>query len=343
MSTCEKIKEKKTKKKKEHTHSHFQSTTLAQTSPYKGFIPSGGALIRRQLVATRNNFASVSVQQEANLQSGLRNEEPAFEAPTPPSVIRSGWWTDHNQQPQQQGTTPLPVRQAAALSDHTSIRSMRRTSLGRFPRNALAQQFWAPFASGDVSGYDLTKYKFSEGLRSLVHEPVFTCQVNGYVGNMATLEDFFVVLLCGFDIQRVRIVDAQQCGSPMEAPYVASGTFQAIHTRSLLGWKPANHSDINVAPLTVEVPFHMRGEFCVDQHEPKLNHLTFKAPLIQMLREKHHADVPANILDTLENADAVKMLVTLRRARVKPEIITDRALRSASKKQDTWSSALGLW
>lgn len=207
----------------------------------------------------------------------------------------------------------------------------------------VTQQLWAPFTKDvNLSSYDLSKYGFPETLRTLIHEPVFTCQVNGFVGPAAVLEDFFHVLLCGFDVKDVRIGDIHhQPPPPLNGSFVAQGSFKIAHSRPLLGWKPSHITNAATdMPLTLDIPFHMRGEFCADHHEAKLNHLTFKAPLTQCLRDCR--DVPRNVVETLESTEALKMLVTLRRARVRPDIITDRALRSASRKQDTWCSALGM-
>lgn len=209
---------------------------------------------------------------------------------------------------------------------------MRRTSLYRLS-SAIVDKFWAPFRQ-NISGYDLfTKYEFADALKAIAHRDIFTCQVNGVAGGKERLEDFFLILLCPFDIAKVTFVGDGVTSPAHQSESAALGAYQLIHRRPFLGWKPDD-----ATPLTVTVPFTMNGE--VSHHHGQLSHLTLRSPLTQTLRESHR--VPSGVVDLLDNADAMKMLVTLRRARVKPEIISERALLSVSRKQDTWCSALGL-
>lgn len=184
----------------------------------------------------------------------------------------------------------------------------------------------APFKS-NVTGADISKYSFHEALRNIAHPEVFTSQVNGVVGGLPLVEDFFVVLLCGFDI-----VDIDVKTLSIE-PAEASGTLRIAHRRTFLGWRPPSEGE-----SIMDVPLYMRGEAFPCNGE-KLSHLTMRCPFAEALRERR---CPEGVSSCLTNPDALKMLVTLRRARVKPEIISERALLSASRKQERWCSALGM-
>lgn len=192
----------------------------------------------------------------------------------------------------------------------------------------LADKFWSPFKQ-DVSGPDLRKYGFSNNLKGIVHPNVFTSQVNGVVGGAPLLEDFFWTLLTGFDVDHV--------GSATEEGLYSKGTIRLIHRRPFLGWTPS--ADQLTGEVTIDVPYCLHGE-SGGFHGGELSHLTLRVPLVDELLKLR--DVPPGTLELLQNGEALKMLVALRRAGVKPALITDRMLRSVSKQQCTWSNALGL-
>lgn len=192
----------------------------------------------------------------------------------------------------------------------------------------LADKFWSPFKQ-DTGGADLRKYGFTSTLKSIVHPSVFTSQVNGIVGGVPLLEDFFWTILTGFDI--VHVGDAIEDGS------YSKGVYRLAHRRPFLGWTPS--STTLEGEVTIDVPYCLHGE-AGGFHGGELSHLTLRSPLVAELQKIR--EVPTSTLELLQNAEALKMLVALRRAGVKPPLITDRMLRSVSKKQDTWSNALGL-
>jgi hypothetical protein len=194
---------------------------------------------------------------------------------------------------------------------------------------ALAEQFWAPFKQ-EVRGPDLRRYRFNESIKRLVHPEVFTSQVNGMVGGVPLVEDFFWTILTGFDIEHVSTIGSDEATG-------VTGTMHLVHRRPFMGWVPT--ADALTGDVTVDVPFYLHGERA-GSHSMELSHLTLRSPLLESLQEVH--GVPAVTIELLQNLEALRMLVALRRANVKPALITDRMLRSVSKKQDTWSNALGL-
>jgi hypothetical protein len=191
----------------------------------------------------------------------------------------------------------------------------------------LANKFWGPFKQ-QVIGPDLRTYGFTSNLKGFVHQSTFTSQVNGIVGGVPLLEDFFWTLLTGFDVIHV--------GEAVEDGSYSKGVYRLAHRRPFLGWTPTTNP--LEGEVTIDVPYCLYGEGCF--HGGELSHLTLRSPLVAELQKIR--EVPAVTLELLQNAEALKMLVALRRAGVKPALITDRMLRSVSKKQDTWSNALGL-
>lgn len=197
----------------------------------------------------------------------------------------------------------------------------------------LAEKFWHPFKQQTV-GPDLRAYGFSEAMKSIAHPEVFTSQVNSVVGGIPLLEDFFWTILTGFDITSVST--GGHVGADGDPSFV-SGVVRLAHRRPFLGWVPT--ADCATGELTVDVPFHLHGE-TAEFHSGELSHLTLRSPFVEKLQSVR--DVPPGTIELLQNMEALRMLVALRRANVKPALITERMLRSVSKKQDTWSNALGL-
>lgn len=170
------------------------------------------------------------------------------------------------------------------------------------------------------------------------------------------VEDFLIFLACGFDIKSVDCVN---------------DVFVLEHCRNFLGWKPAPAvisssssppgSD-NENPNILRIPFSMTFELrevvpslsrpsendsssaddAVVDTETKFSHVTFDCPLVDVLR--YNTKCPHEIVSCLDEGgrEPVKMVVALRKAGVRPEIISWRALKSATKKTSTWASALGV-
>jgi hypothetical protein len=180
-------------------------------------------------------------------------------------------------------------------------------------------RFWAPFKQ-NISGYDLQKYALNQAFQQ-VGGPGFSCAWNGRVGNQNVIEDYFTMLLSGFDI-----VDIQTHSCADNKRF--DGAIKVAHVRSFLSWKPTQ------AEFTI--PFQMKLETGLDG---RLSHVSFRANLKDQLVQ---AGCPREIAELTDNSDAMNMLVTLRRVRVKPEVITYNALLSASRKQEMWASALGM-
>lgn len=205
-----------------------------------------------------------------------------------------------------------------------------------FRRNAQSlmtaltvETFWGPFTRG-ITGPDIDKYPFADAMKQVSRPNVFTSQVNGVVGGKSVVEDFFIAVLSGFDISSVDIKEF------VSETASANGTYRLIHRRPFLGWVP--QGDAVTADVSVDVPFYMHGEGTF--HGMQLSHLTFRSSLMEALRDSKHA--PPVTLELVQDMEALRMLVALRRANVKPEKITENLLRSVSKKQETWCNALGL-
>ncbi|RHW70342.1 hypothetical protein DPX39_090061000 [Trypanosoma brucei equiperdum] len=247
-----------------------------------------------------------------------------------------------------------------------------------FDMGRVMQRFWSPFCKG-VKGPDLHTYGFGEtfsGMRT--HDSDFTCQVNGQVGGAKLVEDFFITLLCGFDFEHVK-VERHLTTSGAADPCQFQGTIVLAHTRSFLGWcpQPVTHSlekcpspsecdatkvstnNINelgnttatasrclvqtggnteapVPSLILNVPFTARLEGNVG----RISHMILRSPAIGVIAA--HQCCPAEVGSCLQNPEALQALVTLRRANVRPEMITDRTLVGITAKKAAWCSALGI-
>lgn len=182
----------------------------------------------------------------------------------------------------------------------------------------LCEKFWSPF-NKSIVGYDLSKYNFNSTLKDIAPNGL-SCSWNGRMGNGQVVEDFFTVVLAGFDVTGVSL-------APGGDGRVFSGVVQMQHTRPFISWKPTH---INMA-----LPFTMKLE-AIDN---AISHIHFRCDLRD---ELVRVGCPPEIAACVDNQEAMSMLVALRRVRVKPDIITYNALLSASKKHATWSSALGI-
>lgn len=110
-------------------------------------------------------------------------------------------------------------------------------------RNGLrwsVERFWHPFMTAKT-GACLSSYRFRENVDSIrTPDEDFTCQVNGEVGGVRLLENFFSVLLCGFDISDVFFGWKSSICDPNGINY--SGRYVLSHSRPFLGWEPTSCS-----------------------------------------------------------------------------------------------------
>ncbi|KEG13658.1 hypothetical protein DQ04_00861000 [Trypanosoma grayi] len=256
---------------------------------------------------------------------------------------------------------------------HTSL-AMRR----------LMGRFWSPFCRRHV-GPDLRSYGFTEVFQTICTQDNFTCQVNGQVGDDRLIEDFFIVLLCGFDFADVH-VEQSSLTDALGHPHNFKGTYTLAHTRPFLGWRPpsvvprlapssaveaaaaaaadtveggiageqsdtprsaadaaceesvAASSLLQMSPSVplVKVPFSAR----LEGTEHHISHMILRSPALDVITSD--ANCPATVQRCLENPEALRVLVSLRRANVRPDIITDKTLLGITTKKEAWSSALGI-
>ncbi|CAC9546707.1 conserved hypothetical protein [Leishmania infantum JPCM5] len=89
---------------------------------------------------------------------------------------------------------------------------------------------------------------------------------------------------------------------------------------------------------TLIVPFTTYVEGLVDHS--RLSHVVLRTPVMELLRTR--PECPEAVQKCLESREALKIFATLRRAGVKPELITATTLLSASKRDPAWMSALGI-
>jgi hypothetical protein len=201
---------------------------------------------------------------------------------------------------------------------------------------ALHRRLFAPFNQG-VVGYDVAKYDLATTLPAVTAPPPppatssakataasffedngtgFTCDWQGQCGHSTKIiEDYFIAVLAGFDITAM-----------------GDGVMQLKHSRKFVGWAATDatidvHYTIAIEPTTTS-----DGERVVRK-------VVFAAALSDALVGAGCEEPVARCVDSPE---AMRMLVALRRARVKPGVVSHRALLSASKKQESWASALGV-
>ena len=205
---------------------------------------------------------------------------------------------------------------------------MRHCLLYRNPAHVTrvaVERLFSPF-SQQITGPDISKYPLREAINNLSITSKFTVQVNGVVGDATVLEDFFLSLLTGFDLSNPRVLEVDANGA------CASGVLLATHSRNFLGWRPQPSGG-----LSFHIPFVAKPEGM--RHAAKYSHLTLRMPLQTPLRD---AGCPESIVDCVHHVDAVKMLVALRRANVRPEMISERALRCALGGTDAARDLLGV-
>ncbi|GET92943.1 hypothetical protein, conserved [Leishmania tarentolae] len=108
----------------------------------------------------------------------------------------------------------------------------------------------------------------------------------------------------------------------------------AIDARVTLGGESNGSSTVS----TLAVPFTTYVEGLVDHS--RLSHMVLRTPVMGLLRSL--PECPEAVQKCLESRDALKVFATLRRAGVRPELITAETLLSASKRDPAWMSALGI-
>ncbi|KAG5467010.1 hypothetical protein LSCM1_01189 [Leishmania martiniquensis] len=265
------------------------------------------------------------------------------------------------------------------------------------------ERLWHPFTQGH-RGADINTYRLREHLADLCCPGnIFTCQVNGHLGGVRVLEDFFATLLSGFDILHASVEGSR--GTSLSKPADMcnyTGYYVLAHTRPFLGWAPsptslrgtghnsvlsetsthtcaeygchgtapetvtrsafllkdvdgAGNTDATVALggdantaaaqastsssiYTLAVPFTTHVEGLVGQS--RLSHLVLRTPVMELLRTRH--ECPEEVQKCLASPEALKMFAMLRRAGVKPEIITAKTLLGAANSKAAWMSALGI-
>ncbi|CCW61384.1 unnamed protein product [Phytomonas sp. EM1] len=218
----------------------------------------------------------------------------------------------------------------------------------------LVVKFWSPFNQGR-KGFSLSVYNFKENLDNIVLPNHFTVQLNGVVGGRGLLEDFFTVLLCGFDIENV-VVKAP-CGVSPSGAFVADhftlcGDYTISHVRSFLGWKPSTHGnallpsetvlasalfpeqpqlqDLSTAQdhLQLKIPFRVYVEGSLTH--PRLCHMVLRTPVFDTLAGlPTRWGCPEEVKQILRDPEALKMLATLRQANVCAKMISAKTLLRA--------------
>lgn len=215
----------------------------------------------------------------------------------------------------------------------------------------IMARFWSPLNRGHT-GPDLDTYGFREVFATIrTGDNDFTCQVNGQVGGARLIEDFFLVLLCGFDVVDVKVVKPS-LSDVLADPVNCEGTYTIVHSRPFLGWGPPGaggdgRSTLLLPPgdgdgprgrsvRLLEVPFTARLEGSGEI----ISHMIFRSAVHRTIAAQ--PDCPATVRSCLESPEALRAVARLRRAKVRADLITDKTLLGITAKKDTWSSALGI-
>lgn len=223
----------------------------------------------------------------------------------------------------------------------------------------VREQFWRPVMVQAEHGRpdDVSRYRIADHLRrmidgSTVPPPRFSWA--GVASNEPQLvEDVLFFLTAGFDIKHVDVSDAHRC------------SFLVKHSRSFLGWKPpvtqlppgdpsaATTKAVQPSAATesvkrqtlITIPFTMdvtanptpRNSFQAVKFSWDLGDALVSHAVVSGI-----APPPREVLDCLQDMEAVRMVTALRKSGVSGDVISWRALRSATKKTSTWASALGV-
>lgn len=149
--------------------------------------------------------------------------------------------------------------------------------------------------------------------------PYFACNWDQMIGlSPGVVEGYFLVLTAGFDVLEV------------EERTEAGGILHVKHARRFLGWAPTDQ--------LIDIPFTFEA-FESPRDPTKIAKVFYQSDTVARLTE---AGCPQEVTSCLANIDSVNMFVGLRRALVRPDLITHRALNSANKKVEKWQSALGV-
>jgi hypothetical protein len=183
----------------------------------------------------------------------------------------------------------------------------------------LCEKFWSPF-NRKLVGCELATYAVSEMLTQVVDQRHFSCSWNGQFGNSKLIEDFFAVLVSGFDIGGVIIDEGGWTQT------TCKGSIHLHHTRDFLGWKPTHSSFF--------VPFRMRVEAIPKESNSRIAHLSFQCDLKQELL---HSGCPQPIADLLGKKDALKIIVG---DRDKPVITYNALFGNGRRPQEAECSSL---
>jgi hypothetical protein len=155
---------------------------------------------------------------------------------------------------------------------------------------------------------------------------------------LTLMEDYWIMVLTGFDVTKVDLA-ANQLELTHARPFVSwartDKTLTLPFTCDIDGLTTSSTSAIGAADAADTTT----GATNADDLGPLATSLHFKADLGAALLK---AGCPPEIAAMTTNPEAMKMLVVLRRANVKSQVVTYNALKSASRKQETWCSALGI-
>ena len=194
----------------------------------------------------------------------------------------------------------------------------------------------------------------------------------GVAASSVMVENWFIVLLAGFDIMGVRhepakfnvTVHDDDSDSCCKANVEDVVWLRLRHARTFLGWAPArpllqSESSGTAVPGTRDhicdywFPVVVRAALELDRMTTEVRQCTqldvdtsaFVPMLLKHGSEKltpETSAAPEAVLKCCNSVDAMRMLVALRRANVKPNLISSAALLSATKKPERWASALGI-
>ncbi len=255
-----------------------------------------------------------------------------------------------------------------------SMSPQEAASIGSCSLDEAMRLWWKPFlAVPPTTGYLLKPYNLHSYWSSIVEPDEFSAVwpqlTQGKPQEKGTLsldvcrsiEDYFVVLLSGFDVldvtwsaQAVSLSHATPSQGPNKSTvqHSANGVLQLKHARTFVSWAPTD----SLIPLPFSMTLGLKrrpalpgdaGEALPNAGVPPptvtsefgVTRVEFSADLVSTLLS---AGCPQTIANCTQNKDAMTMLMTLRRAGVKPQAITYNALLSASRKQEKWASALGI-
>lgn len=205
------------------------------------------------------------------------------------------------------------------------------------------ERFWYPFMQTRVD-LDLSFRRFAANFRDIrTPDNDFTCQVNRIAGGATLIENFFLILLSGFDITSVFFGWKSSLSDSCTSLY--SGKYVLVHTKPFLGWEPAEsklvsdpssvslaygtqHSELggqNVHGYSIQVPFSMHVEG--GGSKELLSHISFHSSALDRIAKI--PECPESVRRCLANHDAMQMCAALRRASVDPSNITAEALLAA--------------